>query len=312
MKQYLKYLITVLIASVVMFEAVVFGILLIPRGVFHSSFQSVVVDKYRILQNTNEPKIIICAGSSASFGLNQEMLAEASGYQVVNLGLHAGFGQMFTVELSKENINPGDIVLLGFEYGWEIGIDNFGQHLIMSGIDDNIDMYKHIPVSQWKDFIGYLFQYAEKKYTYTDVSGLYSREAFNSETAQMTMYRESSMDYDENAARYGNVDLTGVRVSEETCRYLREYKAYVESRGASVYFVSPPVLKKAVVCDYSCFEDIKQQIEEEIGIHYISNPEDYFFEERLMADAIFHCSSEGETVRTQLLIEDLHRAGLIE
>lgn len=48
-----------------------------------------------------------------------------------------------------------------------------------------------------------------------------------------------------------------------------------------------------------------------IGIPYISNPEDYFFENELMSNSIYHCSSEGAIVRTQLLIQDLKNAGII-
>ena len=42
------------------------------------------------------------------------------------------------------------------------------------------------------------------------------------------------------------------------------------------------------------------------------NPEDYFFEDELMSNSIYHCSTEGEKIRTELLIEDLKQANVIE
>ena len=163
MRQYLKYVLSILVFTIIIFQTVVFAIILYPKGVFESSYQSIIVDKYRILQNTDSPKIIVVSGSSSSFGLDQNLLEQETGYKVANLGLHAGFGHLFYSELAKENICQGDIVLLGYEYGWQDGFDYLGQDLIMSGIDDNIDMYRHIPISHWKDFIGYLFKYAETK-----------------------------------------------------------------------------------------------------------------------------------------------------
>ena len=154
MSKYIKFMLTTLLLSLILFEAVVFGILIQKKGVFEPSYQSMIVDKYRILENTDEKKIIMIAGSSSAFGLDQELLEEQTGYKVANLGLHAGFGYLFTSELAKEKINEGDIVLLGYEYDW---VDNFaywGQSLIMSGIDDNIDMYKLIPPGDWKEFVG--------------------------------------------------------------------------------------------------------------------------------------------------------------
>ena len=307
MKQFIKYILTILLTALIIFEAVVLGIIAFPQGVFKDSYQSVIVEE------TNEPKIIIVCGSSSAFGLNQAMLEEETGYKVVDLGLHAGFGHLFYSELAKENINEGDIVLLSYEYGWQDGFDTLGQDLIMSGIDENIDMYKHIPVEYWDDFIGYIFKYAETKYSYIPPmpGDIYSRAAFDSETTQMTMYRGYVMDYPNNIALYGQIDLTGVTISESTIEYLKGFKEYAEQCGASVYFISPPVLKQAVVCDYSEFDSLVQQEEELIGIPFISNPVDYFFEDELMSNAIYHCSSEGEIVRTELLVEDLKRAGVI-
>lgn len=311
MKRFAGYVFTIVILFLVVFEGIVLGILKCNPGTFHSNYTSLIVDKYRMLQKTDEPKIIIVSGSSSAFGLDQYLLEEETGYKVVNLGLHAGFGHLFCSELAKENINEGDIVLLGYEYGWEGGFESLGQQLIMTGIDDNIDLYKHIPPDKWKDFVGYLFSYAALKNRYEGANGIYSREAFD-ENGQMTMYREYEMNYSENAQAFGQVDLTNVWISEEAVEYLRDLKKYIEDRGADVYFIAPPVLKEAIVCDYSEFDQLKKLEEEEIGIPYISNPEDYFFEDELMSNALYHCSSEGEKVRTELLIDDMRRAAVID
>ena len=314
MKQYIKYLTAVLILAFVIFEVIIFAIICYPKDVFDSAYQNVIVDKYRILQNTESPKIIVVSGSSSAFGLDQELLEKESGYNVVNLGLHASFGHLFNSELAKENINRGDIVLLGYEYIWqdEDGFESLGQDLIMTGIDDNIDIYKHIPVDHWKDFVGFIFKYAEKKYSFGGSSGIYSREAFDQQTAQMTMDRQYVMGVPYKKEAFGIIDITGVQISENSINYLSEYKKYVESRGANVYFISPPILKRAIACDYQEFENLKEQEIELIGIPYISNPEDYFFEDEYMSNSIYHCSTKGEKKRTELLIKDLRRADIIQ
>lgn len=174
MKAYLKFLILTLMIALIVFEIITLGILTLPRGRFHSSYQSMIQDKYRILKETNEPKIIMVSGSSSAFGLDQKMLEDATGYKVANLGLHMGFGYLFYTEMAKVNINAGDIVLVGYEYGWQHGFDWLDQSLIMTGIDDNIEMYTMIPPRKWPDFIGYLFKFAETKRSYTETSGIYS------------------------------------------------------------------------------------------------------------------------------------------
>lgn len=312
MKQYIKFVMLTGIFTFAFFEIAVLGILSKPENVFYSSYQSLIQDKYRILMETNEPKIIIVGGSGAAFGLDQAMLEEAAGYKVANLGLHAGFGPLFYSELSKANINEGDIVLLALEYGWqsEVVHDFLGTDLIMSGIDSDIEMYTRIPPRYWKNFVGYLFTYASKKNLYEEATGIYSREAFDSETGQMTMLRDHKMEYSLEAL--GGVDISNVYISEYSIDYLKDYKEYVEEHGASVYFVASPLVKEGVFCDYREFDKLKELEEQQIGIPYISNPVDYLFPSELMYDAIFHCNSEGEKVRTEMLIEDLRRAFVIE
>lgn len=312
MKQYMKFLFITAILTFIFFESTIWGIIKIPENVFYSSYQSVIQDKYRILLETNEPKIIIVSGSSCAFGLDQEMLEEASGYKVVNLGLHAGFGALFYSELAKTNINEGDIVLLGYEYGWsgDDGFEFLGTDLVMTGIDSNIEMYSHIPARKWKSIIGYLFTYANKKKTYEPETGIYSREAFDSETGQLVVRRDYNMEY--TPEKYGTVDISNVSISDKSIEYLKDFKAYTEENGAEVYFIAPPLIIDSVVCDYSEFDRLKELEEQEIGIPYISNPTEYLFPAELMSDALYHCNSAGEEVRTELLISDLKKAAVLE
>lgn len=79
MKRYLKFLATTLFLTLLFFEGITLSILKFPENVFYSSYQSLIQDKYRILNETSSPKIIIVAGSSSAFGLDQEMLEKAGG-----------------------------------------------------------------------------------------------------------------------------------------------------------------------------------------------------------------------------------------
>lgn len=317
MLKFLKFLVVTLLSFIFIFELIIFGIVVQKKDVFYSSYQNLIVDKYRILQNTNDKKIIIIAGSSSSFGLDQRMLEEKTGYKVVNLGLHAGFGHLFYSELAKENINEGDIVLLGYEYDWYNNFETLGQQLIMTGIDGNIDMYKHIPVNHWKDFIGYLFKYAAQKNEYAEASGNYSREAFSKEDAQMTWLRDYAMsDYFDNIGTYGTISVVNTEgemaISDTSIAYLSDLKKYVEERGASIYFVSSPILYNSITCSTDDFFKLIELEENTIGIPYISDPRLYMFPIDLMSNAVYHCNSEGEKIRTSILIDDLQLCGAIE
>lgn len=179
MKKFILYIFLIIFLTFTIVSSTILGIILFPKNTFHSSYQSLIQDKYNTLIHTNEPKIIIVAGSSSAFGINQYLLEKETGYKVVNLGLHAGFGHLFYSELSKANINPGDIVLLGYEYTWHLGFEYLDLNLITTAIDNRIEMYQYIPKEYWKKFLGYIFKYADLKATFKEQKGIYSREAFD-------------------------------------------------------------------------------------------------------------------------------------
>lgn len=306
--RFVKYVICVFIMSITIIAITFVGIVAFPQNKLSTGYNSVVQTKYDNLINTKSPKIIIIGGSSAAFGINEDILEEATGLPVVNLGVHVAMGGLFNTEISKGNIKSGDIVLLGYEYQWgqhdyfhDIGVEQ-----VMSGIDSRIDMYQYIPINKWDQIMGYLFTFASKKLRFEPPTGTYTRASFNEDGA-MILKRDNFVidDYQHKIDTYGNVTGEKLVISQESKEYLKKYKSYVENRGASVYFIAPPLLDEAYQDSLDKLTQMVNNEEEQIGIPYISNPIDYLFSSDFMFDTIYHCNSKGEEHRTQLLIDDL-------
>lgn len=309
--KFARYCGAVLGIAVVMIACAFLAIVVTPQGVFDPTYQAVIQRKYEKLLQTDTQKIILVGGSNLAFGMDEEYLENATGYQVVNLGLHAGFGHKFNAELAKGNINPGDVVVIAFEYGWIDAMDDMDIDLVMSGIDQNLSMYKHVPLDKYPDVLGNLFTYASKKRVQGECYGVYSASAFDAE-GKMIFDRpnaEGILDYANKKNLYGTVDVSA-GITEESAEFVREFKAYVEKQGASVYFAAAPVLKDAVECTEEELLIYEKAIVEKTGVTYISNTADYRFPVELMYDTIYHCNNAGEQYRTKLLAQDLINAGI--
>lgn len=307
MRKVLCYCAGILVTVFVLFEAIVMWVLLLPPDVFAMSYPATIQAKYDLLTTTNTPKIVILGGSNCAFGIDAYSLAEATGYPIINLGLHAGFGDLFISELAKANIREGDIVLLGYEYNWpeKDSFTTMDTGLVMLGIDSRIEMYRYVPVSQWRSILGYLFKHAAKKVSFEEPGGLYARDAFSEDGNQLMFDRIGSYDPEEPITVTVQADI-----SSESLEYLREYKEYIEDHGASVYFISAVYAKDSIVNR----EDLPQlaaNVEGLIGIPFISDPLAYEFDWNEMFDTMYHCNNTGQEHRTRLLIEDLERVGVV-
>ncbi len=307
--------ITIIIALVIAIMSTIFiGVVEVMGSGFADTYQSVIVRKYDKLITTNTPKIIIIGGSSAAFGINEEIISKSTGYDVVNLGLHAGFGSNFPTQLSKANINNGDIVILAYEYGWieEGAFDKLGVDLVMSGIDNHISLYKHIRFQNYDDIIDYIFKYANKKAERISTDEIqkdvYSSSSFN-DKGQMIYDRQKSIiteKYDEK--KYGNINIDDFKIYDDTKKFLINYRKFVEKKGAKIFFTAAPIMKSSNRSDSYKYSNMVNTVEKELNIKYISNPTEYFFDTKYMYDTIYHLNSEGEKIRSNKLAEDINNA----
>ena len=227
---------------------------------FRTSYQYAINLKYEHLINTKSPKIIFIGGSTVGFGIDNEILEEKLHMPVVNLGLHRNLGMEFITELSKANIEKGDIVVLAYEYRMLDDMEFFSPELIASAIDNHLQLYRYVSFKQWGDLLRYFPTYLFKKVdslfedkndTYN--SGVYSISAFDDD-GNMIYPRESCILPEELTETHGEVDLKKITISKNSIDYINAFSDYVHSKGASIVFTFSPILEERF---YRTDEDIK-------------------------------------------------------
>ena len=282
------------------------------RPGFSDTYQSAIQKKYEKLKNIEGPKIVIIGGSNAAFGIDVPLMEQETGYPVANMGMHAGFGKLFMTEVAKDHIGEGDIVILAYEY--RVNSEDFEElgdvDLIMTGIDNKLEMYRAIPLKSMPLIIGnvlpYLRHKVHKDYTET---GIYSSSSFD-EQGHMILKREKVIMTYNNPE--GSVQGRRMSAPDDKQEYLKNFREFVEERGASVYFSAPVLLDQAYVGTAEQLHTYTSELVAATGIPSISNPEDYLFPLEDMFDTVYHCNDKGERRRTELLINDLRAAGIVK
>ena len=304
---FLKKGICILLSALALILCLFFAVTGSPDR-FQDTYVGALPLKYETLQRTEGKKIIIIGGSSAAFGIDEALLKAETGYEVVNLGLHAGFGPLFNTEIAKSGIQAGDIVLLGYEY--ELSQDAFQKlgdvNLIMEGIDSHLAIYRSIPLRNFPEILGNLLHYAmDKLEGPSDTVGTYARDSFDAAGSMILPRKTGLSDYEDNKDHYGIITEEKLGLTEGNRDYLRNFKAFTEEKGASVYLIAPPLLKEACTPDAAALRQYALDLEKETGIPYLSDPAAYLFPGDWMFDTIYHCNDLGERERTRLLSAEL-------
>lgn len=278
---------------------------------FTNSYQYVINDKYENLVNMKSPKIIFIAGSSGAFGINTKLIKEGTGLECANLALHAGFGMKFQTEIAKGNISKGDLVIISYENAnWSKNTES--AELIVTAIDNNINMYRYVPRESYGDIVKYLPTYFFKKLdsafiTPIQFNGIYSRSSFDS-YGNMIFNRPNCILAnplpDKNEDR---IKINKSIISDEMIKYVNEFNEYVRSKGATLVVSFSPTLNEAVLSNKNEVVEFQTYLAEKLNVPIISNVNDYIFDRSYFYDTIYHLNSYGEVERTKLLVRDINK-----
>ena len=184
MKIFVKKIVLLFVLTAIIFFSFFFW-LISHEPIFSTSYTASIFDKYERLCEINEPKIVLIAGSNFAFGINSQIIQEAFHMPVVNLGLQASWGMNPMLNITKDHINEGDIIILGFEYHLYNSPDA-NYELIVNTLESNINFYRQIvdinnifPLTA-----SYVQYFCNNFYDITNENthsyvGPYSRDSFN-------------------------------------------------------------------------------------------------------------------------------------
>jgi len=77
---------------------------------------AMLIDKRVMLDATPSPRVILVGGSNLMFGVDSDVLEQALGVPVVNMGVFGGLGLLAPLDVILPHVRPGDTVVLVPEY----------------------------------------------------------------------------------------------------------------------------------------------------------------------------------------------------
>ena len=289
------------------------GVAAFAKPVYGQTFLGELAPKYERLNAIDEPKVIVVGGSSVAFGLDSALLEQHVGMPVVNFGLYATLGTKIMIDLSKANINEGDIVVLAPEMDAQTLSLYFNAEAALQGMESDWNMLRYIDKDDHSDLIGGLYEYITSKVKYLregllDPAGVYNRDSFNEygDIVYARPHNTMLLGYDPTKS----IELTGELFDQEFIDYVNEYTAYCEKKGATVYFSFCPMNETALSSantEESIFEFYKY-LYENLDCEVIGNVNDYIIEENYFYDSNFHLNDSAVILRTSLLAHDINRA----
>lgn len=263
-------------------------------------------DKHTEAAAIQSPKIILIGGSGVMFDYNSDMLSEHFQKPVVNMGLLAPLGVNLILADAERYINPGDTVILSFEYSNNTCEGDLDTQLeLLNYVPEDkefVSLYDSDPYHIFLGEMGHKIKSIQKipslfiQPTVADPYSIYFRKAFTPKGDIISHVNNYTHALDLNEAQ-STFDF------KEQISCMNRFIDKMDKKGVKVYFVHPVVAagyyQKAEESILGAHKAISSQLRAPV----LTTPQECQYPDSLFFDSVFHLKSHARDIHTQKVIE---------
>lgn len=267
--------------------------------------------QHNVLTQSVSPKLIYFGGSNALFGIDSERLENKIQRPVVNYSIQAGLPLSFYIREISPYLSKGDVVLLVLEYGYYFG--NVNEESITSIIETYPSGISSLLPEYWQDAPFYF-----KKVLLRQLQRMASADSADTDTFKREYNKWGDavymLDYDgEITMDTGNGTIQPVaNIDPEIIQEIKQFGEFAESKGARVLITYPSMWNKQFDPQKENAMALDNYLRQQLPGMVISTPTQYTFTKQYISNTSYHLDRAGREIRTDMIIDDLVNAGIIQ
>ena len=291
-------------------------------------FMAVIDDKLQMLEERDQPHLILIGGSNILFGIDSEQLQEQIGMPTINAGLHAGLGLLLFLDIAETYAQPGDVIVLIPEYPLLSSrlypTDECSQELIRQSREG----WKHLvrnPGFSLKEFVddrglpeiafqlqsGMKYHSLEREIRDRDENsqpGVYSRLNFNEKGDFIGHHGQPQAETLRSIERRYYFFPS---IYAKTTAAINECAAAVEAKGAKLFFAYSPIPEVVFDRSKNSIEQAHLYLTEQLDIPILHGPREVLYPESCFYDTSCHLNETTKRNRTSIIAQSLQRQFMV-
>lgn len=312
----MKKLIAKFIVFIVLILSTIYGIIYLQQ-IDKDKYLMTLLDKHRLLQATPQPRVILVGDSSLAFGMDSAMIKKATGYNVINMGLHGGLGLIYIMDELKPYLKKNDIVIFCLDYTHYMGVGT-GDNTIIEVTIIMPWIIKYYSRENWMPFINNIpltFQRRLKGLFRPSKEGVGHRRSGFNEYGDNIGHIGLKSDYFKGMdfiAKYvpqaRELNMTRFlpdRVNNVVVNKLNWFASYWGGRGVKVYLAFSPLLENDRPKQEKILRSLDSDIKKRVRIKVIGSPMNYIYPQKYFFDNEFHLNGDGRELRSRQMVEDM-------
>ena len=307
MKKFIRKFLTLLALCAALFGGISCFILFGLPEQFGNTYQHALYLQVQALPRIKSPKIVVVGDSSVPFSLDCARMSGMMKEPVQTLGIHSGTGAEYVLNLAKDSIRKGDIMVL--ELAPDQADDSFSPSIVLTACENHFEMYRCFTLDDWEKVIRYYPTYLAKKVKYyfgvrDSEMPPYSIRSFNADGNFIYRRLGSRMAVHLNKNER-DTTFSRKEYDESLIVFLNNYNSYCTQKGATFLITFSPFLDESLAPGASGFTDVQNYLSHKLQAPVITKISARELPRRYFYNNAVHCNTAGAEKVTEDLAHEI-------
>jgi hypothetical protein len=276
---------------------------------FEHDYSATIIDKHNRLKSLKSPKIVLIAGSNYAYGINSELIEKAFNRPVVNMAIHYSLGSDFMLRQLEDNLQKGDIVIMGFEYIVDSKGDT-NEKLLAEyyypeasnwiQFDSLIVAAKartHFRVSTYKKLINRLLRRGDIVPSVEDTTSYFFRRGINQYGDLISHLNNPPL------RSFPDAKIDTSTSMKSAIKDMNQFTIKMAKKGVKCYYSYPCFGQYSYKEDAAALQKIDKELRTLGKFEILGKMQDFIYPDSLLQDMVFHLNTKGREVHTHKVID---------
>lgn len=288
----------------------------------HTDYAKASVLKHAQLDAHDGKKIVLVGGSNLAYGIDSNVLREATQCRVINMGMNGYFGVRFMLEEVKPYLRDGDIVVIAWEYdSFYKSVDGASTDLLMV-TKANTDAFRFLTFDQKMGVLSRYPYVAQQKvvrllgagYEHlavlmgappeeADPTGIEAVESLASFTEDGDLIGHLGRTWEYSLE--DGLDMSNLPVDSGILPMMEQFVEDMEAQNVKVLMSWGPVIETFYEQHQTEIERLNAEMAAIEAFNIPRPAREYVFPASQHFDTVFHLNREGRAIRSQMLADDI-------
>lgn len=272
--------------------------------------------KHTRLDTVSSPRIILIGGSNLAFGIESKTIQDSLGINIINMGLHGGYGTEYICNEIIYRLRKNDIVVFNFEYLLHDGnteIKHETQQLYPeSRFFEEINLWRKVKneydyiISICTKNLIKIQQVIRKQIPNQDINTnpedtnlVFRYSGFNQYGDLISHLNKPSVELQYDIYQPDGVDY------DKYISVFNDFAKKYESKGAKTYFMFVTYPESVFQQHEKIIEKYYEKLKKKAEFPILNTPQSMVLPDSCFFDSYYHLNKIGRQKRTELMVKFL-------